>query len=63
MPRRALVAAALAALTAIAGGLPGWVAPAAAATCSSWTSESDPPPTIRVFRHVSGAVETVGFRA
>ncbi len=50
-------------LTAFAGGLPAWVAPAAAASCSSWTSESAPPPTIRVFRHVTGAVETVDFRA
>lgn len=63
MQRRALVAAVLAALTTLAGGLPGWVAPAAAASCSSWTSEADPPPTIRVFRHVSGAVETVDFRS
>lgn len=63
MPRRTLVAAALAVLTALAGGLPGWVAPAAAASCSSWTSETDPPPTIHVFRHATGAVDAVGFRA
>ena len=63
MPRRALVAAALAALFAIGGGLPGWVRPAAAASCSNWASQADPPPTIRVFRHVTGAVETVDFRA
>ncbi|MEO8638492.1 MAG: SpoIID/LytB domain-containing protein [Chloroflexota bacterium] len=63
MPRRALVAAGLAALIALAGGLPAWVAPAAASSCSSWTSQSDPPPTIRVFRHVTGVVETVDFRA
>jgi hypothetical protein len=63
MPRRAIVAAALAVLTAVTGGLPGWVAPAAAASCSSWTSQADPPPTIHVFRHASGAVETVDFRA
>jgi hypothetical protein len=62
MPRRALVAASLAVLTALTGGLPGWVAPTAASSCSSWTSETNPPPTIRVFRHVSGAVETVDFR-
>ncbi len=62
MQRRALVAAGLAVLTALAGGLPAWVAPTAAASCSSWTSETDPPPTIRVFRHVTGAVETVDFR-
>src|SRR6185503_7419412 len=63
VPRRALVAACLAALTALAGGLPAWVAPAAAASCSSWTSQSDPPPTIRVFRHATGEVDTVDFRA
>jgi hypothetical protein len=63
MPRRTLVAAALAVITALAGGLPGWVAPAVAASCSSWTSETNPPPTIRVFRHSSGAVETVDLRA
>jgi hypothetical protein len=50
-------------LIALAGGLPAWVAPAAASSCSSWTSQSDPPPTIRVFRHVTGEVETVDFRA
>ena len=50
-------------LTVFAGGLPAWVAPTAAASCSSWTSQTDPPPTIRVFRHLSGAVETVDFRA
>ncbi|MEX0625451.1 MAG: SpoIID/LytB domain-containing protein [Chloroflexota bacterium] len=63
MPRRALVAAGLAVLIALAGGLPAWVAPTVAASCSSWTSQSVPPTTIRVFRHVTGAVETVDFRA
>jgi len=63
VPRRALVAAGLAVLIAFAEGLPAWVAPAAAASCSSWTSQSDPPPTIRVFRHATGAVDTVDFRA
>jgi hypothetical protein len=50
-------------LTAFAGALPGRVAPVAAASCSSWTSESQPPSTIRVFRHATGAVETVDFKA
>jgi Stage II sporulation protein len=63
VPRRALVAAGLAVLIAFAGALPTWVAPAAAASCSGWTSQSEPPPTIRVFRHATGAVETVDFRA
>jgi hypothetical protein len=34
-----------------------------AASCSGWTSSVTPPPTIRVFRHATGAVETVGFKA
>ena len=63
VPRRALVAAGLAVLIAFAGALPAWVTPTAAASCSGWTSQSEPPSTIRVFRHVSGAVETVDFRA
>lgn len=62
MPRRALVAAGLAVLTSFAGGLPAWIAPTAAASCSSWTSETDAPATIRVFRHLTGAVDTVDFR-
>lgn len=41
----------------------GLVPRAAAASCSGWSSSSTPPPTIRVFRHVTGAVETVDFRA
>jgi len=63
MSRRALVAATLAALSALGGGLPGGAAPTAAASCSAWTSELEPPPTIRVYRHLTGAVETVDFRA
>jgi len=62
MPRRALVAAGLAVLTSLAGGLPAWIAPTAAASCSSWTSETDAPTTIRVFRHLTGAVDTVDFQ-
>jgi hypothetical protein len=63
VPRRALVAAGLAVLIAFAGALPAWVAPTAAASCSGWTSQSEPPPKIRVFRHATGAVETVDFHA
>jgi hypothetical protein len=63
VPRRALVAAGLAVLIAFIGALPTWVARTAASSCSSWTLQSDPPPTIRVFRHVTGEVETVDFRA
>jgi len=42
--------------------LPGLVAPVAASSCSAWTSETVPPPTIRVFRHAAGTVDTVGFQ-
>src|SRR5574338_146673 len=63
MPRP-IAAALLAALLLVgASGLPGSSAPVAAASCSSWTSERQPPPTIRVFRNATGAVETVDFRA
>ena len=62
MSRRIFVAALLAALTLAGAGVPGLAPPASAASCSSWTSESEPPPTIRVFRHASGAVDTVDFR-
>jgi hypothetical protein len=34
-----------------------------AASCSGWSSNTQPPPTIRVFRHASGDVDTVDFRA
>ncbi len=61
-PRRAaalLLAASLTTLLA-AAGLPH---PAAAATCTAWTSETQPPATIRVFRSGQGTVETVDFRS
>ena len=39
------------------------VAPASAATeCGSYASETAPPPTIRVYRTATGAVDTVNFR-
>ncbi|HET6381516.1 MAG TPA: SpoIID/LytB domain-containing protein [candidate division Zixibacteria bacterium] len=65
MLKRILAAVGLAAVTVIGSGLPGTsvVPQAAAASCSGWTSETQPPPTIRVFRHESGAVETVDFKA
>ncbi len=53
-----LIAAAL-----VGSGFPGAVAPASASSCSGWTSESTPPPTIRVFRAATGVVETVDFKA
>ena len=62
MPRRALAASLLIAATLLGSGFPGRVAPATASSCSGWTSETTPPPTIRVFRAATGAVETVDFR-
>ena len=53
-----LVAAAVTAILA-APGIPNR---AAAASCTAWTSESQPPPAIRVYRVATGAVETVEFR-
>jgi hypothetical protein len=61
MSRRPLVAALLAVLTSVLVAAPGVAPRAVAASCSSWTSQVDPPPTIRVFRHATGAVETVDF--
>ena len=52
--------AALTAASLLLTGLP--VTPVAAASCSGWTSEATPPPTIRVYRTASGAVDTVDFR-
>jgi hypothetical protein len=66
MYRRTLAAACcLAALTILGAALPwlGLAPRVAASSCSGWTSQTQPPPTIRVFRHVSGAVETVDFKA
>jgi hypothetical protein len=64
MYRRTFVAACLAALTTFAAATPwlGATPRVAAASCSGWTSQTQPPPTIRVFRHASGVVETVDFR-
>jgi hypothetical protein len=62
MSRRLTAASLLAAVALLGSGVPGQVHPAAAASCSGWTSESTPPPTIRVYRAATGAVETVDFR-
>ena len=43
--------------------IPGAPPHAIAASCTGWTSESQPPPTIRVLRTASGQVETVDFKA
>jgi hypothetical protein len=65
MRRRTLAAACVAAFLALGTAVPwfGLAPPVAAASCSNWTSQQLTPPTIRVFRHVSGAVETVDFPA
>ena len=61
MFRRLRQVAAVAALLSLATAIPGLPSAAAASSCSGWTSQDAPPPTIRVFRHLSGAVETVDF--
>jgi peptidoglycan hydrolase-like amidase len=62
MSQRTSAVAALAALITLAATLPGLASPAAASSCSGWTSSTTPPPTIRVLRHASGLVDTVGFK-
>ncbi len=62
MPRRTLAAACLAVSGLLVSLLPGLVGPVAGSSCSAWTSETLPPPTIRVFRHASGTVNTVSFK-
>ena len=56
------LSAALLAAAVLLSGLPGTRQPVAAASCSGWTSETTPPPTIRVHRAATGAVDTVDFR-
>jgi hypothetical protein len=63
MSRRLRAVAAFAALLTLATALPGLPSPASAASCSGWTSQATPPQTIRVFRHATGAVDTVRFKA
>jgi peptidoglycan hydrolase-like amidase len=63
MFRRPFVVALLAALVTLTAVLPGLAGQAAAASCSGWASSVSPPPTIRVLRHATGALETVRFKA
>jgi peptidoglycan hydrolase-like amidase len=65
LPQRIGAALVLAALLVASLAAPmATPAPAsAAAECGSYRSETVPPPTIRVFRTGSGAVDTVDFRA
>jgi len=62
MSRRTAAALLLAAFISALASAPGIPRTTAAASCSNWTSETTPPPSIRVFRS-SGAVETVEFRS
>ncbi|MGI8657881.1 MAG: SpoIID/LytB domain-containing protein [Candidatus Limnocylindria bacterium] len=55
-----LLAAILLALVALPGGTP--MPATAAGACGSYASETDSPPTIRVYRTATGAVDTVDFR-
>jgi hypothetical protein len=63
MSRSKRAVAVLAALLTFAAAAPGVAPPVAAASCSGWTSSTTPPPSIRVYRHATGAVETIGFKA
>lgn len=65
MYRRTLAAACLVAIITAAAAAPwlGLAPRVVASSCSAWTSQTQTPPSIRVFRHVSGAVETVDFNA
>ena len=62
MSRRVSAVALLAALVMLTSAVPGLPGRAVAASCSGWTSQEDPPPTIRVFRHATGDVETVNLK-
>jgi hypothetical protein len=62
VPRRSLAAGLLALLVTLTGLAPGIAPQVAASSCSGWTSETTPPPSIHVFRHATGAVDTVNFK-
>jgi hypothetical protein len=65
MQRRRSAAGVLAAILAAAVAVPMSTpsTASAAGACGTYRSETVPPPTIRVFRTATGAVETVDFRA
>ncbi len=63
MSRTLRAIAAAAALLTLTVAIPGVPSAAVASSCSGWTSSRIPPPTIRVFRHRTGAVRTVNFKA
>ena len=64
MPRRITAASVLAAilLAALSTPMTSPSTASAAGECGTYRSETAPPPTIRVFRAATGAVETVDFR-
>ena len=62
MSRRTLLAAILAVASSLGTAAPGLVPSVAAASCTAWTSQVDPPPTIRVYRHLTAVVDTVDFK-
>ena len=64
MPRTTAAASVLAAILLAALSLPMTSPPPASAAgeCGTYRSETVPPPTIRVFRTATGAVDTVDFR-
>ena len=63
MHRSRCVATVLATIVLLAGLLPVVAQPASAAGgCGTYTSETVPPPTIRVYRTATGAVDVVDFR-
>lgn len=64
MFRRFIAAVLFGALVTGVSAMPGHgiVPRAAAASCSGWSSNTTPPTTIRVYRHATGAVETVNFK-
>ena len=61
-PRLASVLAALALFAAVAAPAAVSSPAAAAGECGAYRSETVPPPTIRVYRTATGAVDTVDFR-
>lgn len=63
MSRRSAAVVTIGLVVVLGGVLAAGLPPRAyAASCSGWSSESEPPPTIRVYRHETGEVDTVRFR-
>lgn len=58
----AMVAALIAVPFASISAMPATPAAAAAGSCTKWTSTTEPPPEIRVYRVNEGFVETVDFK-